>query len=225
MKLERTFARLLLAAAVAFSMAACGVAEDDAAVDAGNDPNAGDIANYKYDVLTFTIAGGQKIEVPINGLPIEAMKGGKKVEGTTWEIVDRRGVRLSQILDKAGITADDSLPVNLIGRDGYDALRVKIQDTAKLPTLGFMRQYAYVYAGDPGSKDPLYPELGSNSLIVDYNLASDADVPAYLGGTIASLSTLRMKMMEKIDTADFGEPDGVAQGLVEIDPVYTPQQQ
>jgi hypothetical protein len=220
MKHHRSLLSTLILSALAFSLTACGDGPGD---DDEQTPPAGDVAAFKYDVLTLNVGGGEKLEVSLNGLPLEAVKGADKVEGTTWEVVERRGVRFSKILEKAGITGDDSMPVNLIGRDGFDPLRTRIKDTAKLPRLDFMRAHAYVYAGDPGSKDPLYPEVGAHSLIVDYDLESDADVPAYLGGSIASLSLMRMRMMEKVDLAEFGEEGGVAQGLVEIAPGYEAQ--
>lgn len=175
---------------------------------------------FKYGLVVIQKSDGTQIEVCINNLPVRSVKGGVKVEGTTWDIVDRQGVMLSDILDKAGIAEDDSYPVNLIGGDGFDALRTKIQDTGKLPKLDFMRAYAYIYADDPGNKHPHYPAIGDDALLVDYNLQSDDEVPEYIGEGIAALSTMRMKVVEKADAADFGG-EGVYYGIIEINPAYS----
>jgi hypothetical protein len=90
----------------------------------------------------------------------------------------RRGVRFSEIFARAGFTADDDTPVNCIARDGYDILRGRLNsDTSRLPTFGFLRDHGYVYVGNPGDKDPLYPQMEGRSLMVDYDVTDDAPFP------------------------------------------------
>ena len=172
----------------------------------------GETADCEFDVVTFAVSGGDPIEVHINGLPVEKMNGADKVSDDAWEMVTRRGVAFDVILDKAGIDATDDTPVNCVARDNFDPLRTKLSgDTSALPTLGFLKDFGYVYVGKPGDKDPLYPEMEGRSLIVDYDVEGDDDVPAYLGGAVASLGMFRWKMVEKLDSA--------TRGIIEINPV------
>ena len=59
-----------------------------------------------------------------------------------------------------------------------------------------MRDHGYIYVGSPGDKDPLYPEMEGKSLQVDFDLDSDAAVPAAFGGKLAGLGMFRWKMLE-----------------------------
>jgi hypothetical protein len=211
--LMRSIWLMAFPALLGMSMIACGGSN-------GNTPSdgtsfaamAGAFADCEYDVLTFTRAEGPSQEVHINGLPVEALPGANKVSASSWEVVRRRGVRFSTILTHVGISVGDDTPVNGIGRDGYDTLREKLQnDTSELPHFDFIRDHGYVYVGSPGDKDPLYPEMEGRTLMVDYDMDGDSDVPDYLGGTITSLSIVRWKMMEKFDDTHYG--------TIEIDPV------
>jgi hypothetical protein len=169
-------------------------------------------ADCEFDVVAFTDAGGPVQEVHINGLVVADLPGADKVTADTWEVVTRRGVRFADILAKAGVTATEDAPVNCVARDGFDPLRTKLaNDTTKLPTFAFLRDHGYVYVGSPGDKDPLYPTMEGKSLIVDYDPATDAEVPASLGGKLSSLGMFRWKMIEKIDEQ--------TRGIVEISPV------
>lgn len=198
-----------------------GEAEDDSdAQDAGADgqgPNVftameGDTADCEFDVVTFSVDGGTPQEVHINGLPVEALSGAEKVVEDQWGVISRRGVRFSDILDKAGLSVPDDEPVNCVARDGYDPLRTRLEgDTSLLPTFAFFRDHGYVYVGSPGDKDPLYPEMEGRSLIVDYDLTGDSDVPDYLGGELGALGLFRWKMVEKLDDQQ--------RGVFEIAPV------
>jgi hypothetical protein len=180
--------------------------------DAGSKADSDPTADFEFDAVTFTIAGGDPQEVHINGLALEELKGADKISGTQWDITTRQGVRFSKILERAAITQDDDAPVNCVARDNFDPLRTKLaNDTSKLPTYAFFRDFGYVYVGSPGDKDPLYPEMEGKSLIVDYNLASDDDVPAYLGGTISSMGMFRWKMIEKVSSD--------TRGMIELAPV------
>jgi len=171
-----------------------------------------DIAFCEFDVVTFTIAGGAPQEVHINGLAVADLPGADKVTADTWQVVARRGVRFSEILARGAVVVADDVPVNCVARDGFDPLRTKLAgNTTKLPTFAFFRDHGYVYLGSPGDKDPLYPTMEGKSLIVDYDMASDADVPAYLGGKISSLGMFRWKMVEKINDQ--------TRGVFEINPI------
>ena len=227
MKFSKTLLSALLAAAMSFSFAACGGDDDD-----DNGPESVDfdkaqvgdkigVAAFKYDTVVIKLADGTEKEVKLNGLDLYKLNGAVKKDADQWDVVQRKGVRMSDIFARANITADDEVPVNLVGGDGFDVLRGKYKnDKAKLPHVDFMRAHAYIYAGDPGSTHKGYPFIGNDSLIVDYDLASNADVPAYIGDGIAALSMLRMKMMEKANGHDYGAEDlGEYYGLIEIDPV------
>jgi len=181
--------------------------------DAGEVPE-GPTADFEFDVVSFKVADGDEQKVHINGLPLEEMAGADRVSGTEWETTTRTGVRFSEILDQADITADDDTPVNCVARDNFDPLRTKLgNDTSKLVQFAFFRDNAYVYVGSPGDKDPLYPEMEGKSLIVDYDIDSDGDVPAYLEGTLAGLGMFRWKMIEEIESEN-------VHGVIEIDPVF-----
>ncbi len=172
----------------------------------------GDVADCEFDVLTIQTADGTPIEVSLNGLPVEDLDGVNKLSLEEFEVVARRGVRLSEVFTRAGLTFDDTTPVNCIARDGYDVLRAKLgSDTAALPTFAFMRDHGYIYVGGAGDKDPLYPEMEGRTLLVDYDLTEDAEVPAHMGGTILGMNMYRYKMVEKVDDAQ--------RGLFEINPV------
>ncbi len=207
-------AKLVGAAALGWTLfaAACG--------DEAKRPNDGGTftwmeeatADCEFDVVTFSVAGGPAQEAHLNGLAVDALTGANKVSADTWEVVNRRGVRFAQLFAQAGLTANDDTPVNCVARDNFDPLRTRLaNDTAKLPTFAFVRDHGYVYVGSPGDVDPLYPEMEGRSLLVDYDVDADAEVPAYLGGTLASLGMFRWKMIEKVDDQ--------ARGLIEIDPV------
>jgi hypothetical protein len=182
------------------------------AQDEGHAGMEGVLADCEFDVLTFTVAGGPLQEVHINGLPVVEVWGANKLEADEVEVVKRRGVRFSDIFVLAGIDRPDETSVNCVARDGWDPLRTRLGgDTSKLPTFSFIRDHAYVYVGSPGDKDPLYPEMEGRSLIVDYDLADDSEVPAGLGGTLVSIGMFRWKMVEKLDET--------RRGVIEIDPV------
>jgi hypothetical protein len=53
--------------------------------------------------------------------------------------------------------------------------------------------------------------MEGKSLTVDYDVASDAEVPASLGGKLSSLGMFRWKMIEKIHDQ--------TRGIIEISPV------
>jgi len=192
-----------------------GDAGQDAAGDAAQNVDYTNmdkaVAKCEFDAVTFQSDGGALQEVHINGLGVGEMSGADKVSADQWEVVQRRGVRFSDILSKAKITAADDAPINCVARDGWDPLRTKLQnDTSKLPQFAFLRDHGYVYVGSPGDKDPLYPEMEGKSLIVDYDVASDAEVPDYLGGTLAGLGMFRWMMIEKVDDNQ--------RGVIEINP-------
>jgi hypothetical protein len=171
-------------------------------------------ADCEFSILTFQVGSASPIEVDINGLAVEEMDGAQKSSSGdgSWEFTRRRGVRMSAILQKAGVTAGEDAPVNCVARDGYDPLRTRLQgDVLKLPRFAFVRDDGYVHLGSPGDKDPLYPDMEGKSLFMDYDLASDAEVPEELGTEISSLSAFRWKMMEKVDPHQ--------RGTIEIDPV------
>ena len=181
-------------------------AEDEYAMMAGKK------ADCEFDVVAFRVEGGDPVEVSVNGLPVEKMSGADKVSADKWEVVTRRGVSFDDILEKADLSLSDDTPVNCVARDNFDPLRTKLQnDTAALPTVGFLRDFGYVYVGNPGDKDPLYPEMEGRSLIVDFDIESDDEVPEYLGGAIASLGMFRWKMIETLDDD--------TRGIIEIGPV------
>lgn len=172
----------------------------------------GDTADCEFDIVTFTVAGGDPTEVSINGLQVEEMYGANKISDDEWEIVTRRGVSFDDILTEAGISVEDDTPVNCTARDDFDPLRTKLgSDTSALPTVSFLRDYGYVYVGSPGDKDPLYPDMEGRSLLVDYDVSAADEVPEYLGGALSSLGMFRWKMIEKLDEDTFG--------IIEIDPV------
>lgn len=171
-----------------------------------------DQADCEFDILTFTTSDGTLIEVSVNGLPVVEVPGINKLTVDTFEMVTRRGVRFSEIFARAGLNVDDTTPVNCIARDGYDILRGRLaMDTSKLPTFGFLRDHGYVYVGNPGDKDPLYPQMEGRSLMVDYDVTEDANVPENLGGTVMGMNQYRFKMVEKVDAQQGG--------LFEINPV------
>ena len=210
-----------IAAAVALlSLLGC----EESSTDESEDPSSKDntpaeytamteeTADCEFDIVTFRIGEGDPIEVSINDLPVEEMSGADKVADGEWEIVTRRGVAFDEILDKAGIDEDKDTPINCVARDNFDPLRTKLSsDTSALPTLSFFRNYAYVYVGNPGDKDPLYPDMEGRSLIVDWDISSDDEVPEYLGGAISAIGMFRWKMVEKVDDETYG--------VFEIDPV------
>lgn len=170
----------------------------------------GNTSDCEFSTVSFLV-GGQTIRVDINGLDVEELSGANKVDAETVEIVTRRGVRFSEILEKAEITAADDMPFNAIGRDGYDPLRTRLEgDTSKLPTFAFVRDNAYIYVGFPGDKDPLYPEMEGKTLMVDFDLEDDVEVPEYLGGALSTIGMFRWKMVEYIDET--------TAGLFEINP-------
>lgn len=190
---------------------ACGGETEEDPVPHEYTGMTGEKADLEFDVVTFKTASGEVKEVHLNGLAVAAVPGANKVSADQWEVVQRRGVRFSTLLEQAGLSADDAIPVNCIARDGWDPLRTRLQnDTTKLPRFDFLRDHGYVYVGSPGDKDPLYPEMEGKSLMVDYDMDGDASVPAYLGGNLSGLGQFRWKMIEKVDDAK--------RGLIELDP-------
>ncbi|MGM0595479.1 MAG: hypothetical protein ACQES9_00415 [Myxococcota bacterium] len=171
----------------------------------------GDFADCEYDTLKFVVSGGDPVIVQINGLQVQTFYGANKLDEDSVEIVERRGVALKDILEVAQIDLPRATPVNCIARDNWDPLRTRLEnDTSKLPTFGFLLDYGYIYAGNPGDKDPLYPEMEGKSLSIDYNLAGDEDVPEYLGGTLSSLGIFRFLMLEEYSPTKYG--------IIELDP-------
>ncbi len=179
-------------------------------------------ADCEFDVVTFKIGNGALQEVHINGLDVYDLNGNVKNADGTWAPVEpkHRGARFSDILTKAGISVGASIsvdtPVNCVARDNFDPLRTKLgSNTTKVPHFDFFRDYGYVYVGNAGSGSPLYPTMEGKTLIVDYNVASDDEVPDYINnaGTIASLGMFRWKMIEKVDDQN--------QGIIELDPWCT----
>jgi len=193
-------------------MLSVACADDGEKADIGEETGmTGQTADCEFDTVTFKLADGSLVEVSVNGLQVEEMNGAEKSGADTVEVVKRRGVRFIDILEKGAITAYDVTPVNCVARDGFDPFRTKLAgDATKLPTFAFLRDYGYVYVGSPGDKDPLYPEMEGRSLIVDYDLSADAEVPASLGGKLTALNMFRWKMVEKVD-------DG-QRGILELDP-------
>ncbi len=174
----------------------------------------GDTAHCEFDIVTFRMADGSTVEVSINGLEVEELDGVNKLSNTEHEVVKRRGVRFAHIFAKAGITAADDTPVNCIARDGYDVLRARLdEDVSRLPTFEFVRDFGYVYVGNPGDKDPLFPAMEGRSLMVDYDIALDAEVPIHMGDSLLAIAQFRFKMVEKVDDQ--------AKGIFEVDPVVT----
>ena len=205
-------AAMLLSASGVLSACTEDDSEDEDESEGEYTMMAGETADCEFDVVTFTIADGDPVAVHINGLPVEEMSGANKVADSEWEIVTRRGVSFDDILTEAGITQEDDTPVNCVARDNFDPLRTKLDsDTSALPTLSFLRDFGYVYIGNPGDKDPLYPEMEGKSLIVDYDVSKDSEVPEYLGGAVSSIGMFRWKMIEKVDDDTYG--------IIEIDPV------
>lgn len=208
----------LMISLLTLSLAACLPACDDGGGKANNTNNgnhtfmAGDVADCEFDVLTFRTADGTPVEVSLNGLAVEELDGVNKLSLEDFEVVTRRGVRLSAIFARAGITAADDTPVNCVARDGYDVLRARLgSDTGRLPTFAFMRDHGYIYVGTAGDKDPLFPEMEGKTLLVDYDLTEDDEVPTHLGGTILGMNQYRYKMVEKVSDN--------ARGLFELNPV------
>lgn len=211
MKEPMRLATLAIAMAAWGVLEACGNDAENPLDDSVFAGMANAVADCEFDVVTFAFADGER-QVHINDLPVAELPGASLVSSNAWEVVTRRGVRFSDILARAGITISEDTPVNCVARDGFDPLRTKLaNDTAKLPTFGYLSDHGYVYVGSPGDKDPLYPEMEGKSLIVDYDAASDAEVPAHLGGKLASLGMFRWKMIERIDDQ--------TRGIIEIDPV------
>jgi hypothetical protein len=208
--------RSLKLMSLVLALAACGLVAGCGEDGDGNPTEftfmEGAVADCEFDVVSFQIAAGAPQETNINGLAVAELPGANKVSADVYETVTRRGVRFSAILSQAGVTQADETPVNCVARDGYDPLRTKLDsDTSKLPTFAFLRDHGYVYVGSPGDKDPLYPTMEGKTLMVDYDMTGDADVPAYLGGTLASIGMFRWKMIEKVDAAQ--------RGVIELDPV------
>lgn len=190
---------------------ACGEGAGSEGEDTGFAAMEGPAADCEYDVVTFRLPDGSLQEVSINGLPVEKLAGAEVVDKTTVTATSRRGVRFSRILEKAKIAAPDEVPVNCVARDGWDPLRTVLQnDLAKLTTFSFLRDHGYVYVGNAGDKDPLYPEMEGRTLIVDYDLGAADQLPEYLGDNLAALNIFRWKMLEKYDATQ--------QGTIEIDP-------
>ncbi len=204
---------LLLSLSLLLSLLLPACASEDAA-DGGDDglytAMEGPVADCEFDLLTFKLPDGTLVEVSINGLTVEELAGSEPVDKTTVAPTRRRGVRFSRILDLGALSVPDSAPVNCVARDDWDPLRTVLQnDLAKLPTFAFLRDHGYVYVGNPGDKDPLYPEMEGKGLIVDYDLTSDAQVPAHVGTTLAALNMHRWKMIEFVDATQ--------RGLIELD--------
>ena len=171
-----------------------------------------DVANCEYHIVTIKYANGETVEISINDLPVQTFSGAQKLDADTVEIVERRGVAFKDIMKKGNIQIYDGEPVNIISRDGWDPYRTRLEyDVTKLPTLKFYKDYAYVYVGNAGETDPLYPQMEGKALNLDFNLSEDSQVPAILGGTLSSLNIFRARMLEKVDEDQ--------RGIIELAPV------
>ncbi len=167
-------------------------------------------AELDFHELTFSLAGEEQI-VSINGLPVEVLKGAIKVDVDKVKVLERRGVRFSQIFERAGFEIADETPINCIARDGWDPLRTRLEnDRKRLPSFAFLRDRGYIYVGNPGDKDPLYPEMEGHALMVDYDLSETDELPPSLGSSLSDLNFFRWKMVERVDNAQYG--------VIEIDP-------
>jgi len=231
--------RFGFAAAVIFSLALLGCSEGELHSKVSDSYPTGMLApnaDCMYSVLTFKLADGSLAELDINGLPVQEFWGAQLLRQScnspdNWQVLRRRGVSFADILDAAGITAPDSTPVNFTGRDGWDPWRTVLGcNPDKLMTIGYLRQYAYIYVGSPGlkdpalpvdapgnfAKDPLYPEMEGRSLCLDFNFESilDAQAAAFTGGMEVMpegcFGQYRYSMLEKYSEAMFG--------IIEIDP-------
>jgi hypothetical protein len=103
-------------------------------------------------------------------------------------------------------------------------------DPLKIPTFAYYRDYAYVYVGSPGlkdpslpvdhpdnyAKDPHYPEYEGKSLCVDFNhdsVTGAQDQAAAMGLVVdgaGCFGMFRYSMLEKINDAEYG--------IIEVDP-------
>lgn len=220
---------MLLAVAVLFAFVSCGDPLHKPSVNMD-----GRKANCEYPVLTFKMADGSTREVNLNGLPVRTFYGAELVcqpcaNPGNWRLVTRRGVAMADVFAAAGITAVNHTPINMVGRDGFDVLRMKLSgDTDKIPNFGYINAFAYVYVGAPGfkdpanpsvetAKDPLYPDMEGKSLCIDYNhetIIGAADQAGAMGvdttGCDACFGAFRMSMLEKFDETHCG--------VIEIDP-------
>lgn len=209
---------LALSLLVCFS---CNEPAEDLSADIGagdGDPGAGyswldgDTSDCEFPELTFKLPDGTLTTVSINGLPVSGVMGADKSGVDTVAVVSRRGVRFSAIFTAAELEVQDDTPVNCIARDGFDPLRTKLKgDPTLLPTYAFLRDHGYVYLGNPGDKDPLFPEMEGRSLAVDYDLSEDSEVPTNLGGNLPALNMFRWKMVEKVSDEQ--------KGIIELGPV------
>ncbi|MBM4319210.1 MAG: hypothetical protein FJ125_04440 [Deltaproteobacteria bacterium] len=196
--------------------AAAGCAEDPPPVEeeaaSQHTGMSGSKADCEFPILTLRLGDSEPREVDIDGLPVEELYGGEKAGADLVDVVRRRGVRMSELFARAAIAVADATPVNCVARDGYDPLRTRLgNDVSRLPSFGFVRDEGYVYLGGGGEKDPLYPLMEGKSLMMDYDLAGEGEVPAALGGTLPGIGQFRWKMLEKYDEQQ--------RGLLEIDPV------
>lgn len=205
--------------ALPFVLCACDDDDDDHFVtrDGGletfEDPDA-QVTEWPFDEVQVKLGSSDELRsVHLNSLPFADFAGHKKVgDDLTFEQVTRRGVSFLEILNRSSVDHSyDDKPMNCIARDGYDPLRTRLKkDASLLPTVGFMRESAYVYRCSPGSKDPLYPEMEKKSLCVDFNLTEESQIPENLGKTWADLSKHWWQMVETIDQD--------TKGIFEIDP-------
>ena len=196
----------------------------------------GAYANCEYSILTFKMPDQTVMELDINGLPVRGFWGAELLcqpcdNPANWQVLRRRGVSFADIFDAAGVDLPDWTPVNFVGRDGWDPWRTVLGcDPDKLMTIGYLRDYAYIYVGSPGlkdpslpvdhpdnyAKDPLYPEMEGKSLCIDYDFDSIVGAQAKAseyGMEVESegcFGQYRYKMLEKYSAEMYG--------LVEIDP-------
>jgi hypothetical protein len=217
-------------------IAACALCICTACNKGGHSPSVnmeGRKANCEYPILTFKMADGATKEININGLPVREFYGAELIcqpcdNPANWRVVARRGVAFSDIFAAAEINASDNTPISMIGRDGFDVLRQRLGgDTSKVPNFGYLANYAYIYVGSPGfrdpsnastetAKDPLYPEMEGKSLCIDFNHDTVIGAAEQAGamGVDTSFDTcfgsFRTSMLEKYNDSLFG--------LIEIDP-------
>ena len=203
---------LLLSSLFTFGFLTATACEGGASPEDPPNCMAGATADCEYAIIHIQVGDASPIAFNINGLAVEEVAGAEKSGPDSVEVVARRGVRFSTIFAALDLSVPDDTPVNCVARDGWDPLRSRLEgEVTALPTFGFFRDNGYLFAGSPCDKDPLFPLMEGKSLMVDYDLASDAEVPASLGGTLYSISIFRFMMVEMVR--------GLEQGVFEIDPI------
>jgi hypothetical protein len=231
--------RIGFAAAVIISLTLLGCSESELYSKVSGRYPAGMLAptaDCMYSVLTFKLADSSLAELDINSLPVREFWGANLLRQScnnpdNWQVLRRRGVSFADILDAAGINLPDSTPVNFMGRDGWDPWRTVLGcNPDKLMTIGYLRQYGYIYVGSPGlkdpslpvdapgnfAKDPLYPQMEGRSLCIDFDFESilDAQAAAFTEGMEVApegcFGQYRYSMLEKYSETMLG--------IIEIDP-------